>query len=78
MVASQKEDIVASLIILRKMNDLPGSADGATLHTVDDDIFVADEMEQPLSMAQTGAAPLVPLTSCMGAPLALPTQTPTV
>ncbi len=28
--------------------------------------------------AQTGAAPLVPLTSHIGAPLALPTHTPTV
>ena len=28
--------------------------------------------------AQMGAAPLVPLTSCMAAPLALPTHTPTV
>ena len=55
VVASQKEDIVASLIILRKMNDLPGSADGATLHTVDDDIFVADEMEQPLMQRDRAA-----------------------
>ena len=31
-----------------------------------------------ISVAQTGAAPLVPLTSHIGAPLALPTQTPTV
>jgi hypothetical protein len=31
-----------------------------------------------ITAAQTGAAPLVPLTSCMGAPLALPTHTPTV
>jgi hypothetical protein len=28
--------------------------------------------------AQTGAAPLVPLTECMASPPALPTQTPTV
>ena len=31
-----------------------------------------------MTAAQTGAAPLVPLTSRIGAPLALPTQTPTV
>ena len=28
--------------------------------------------------AHAGAAPLVPLTACMAAPLALPTHTPTV
>jgi hypothetical protein len=31
-----------------------------------------------ITAAQIGAAPLVPLTSCMAAPLALPTHTPTV
>ncbi len=31
-----------------------------------------------MTAAQTGAAPLVPLTFHMGAPLALPTHTPTL
>ena len=31
-----------------------------------------------ITSRQTGAAPVTPLTSCIGAPLALPTQTPTV
>src|SRR5690349_7610524 len=31
-----------------------------------------------MTSRQTGAAPLVPLTSCIGSPEKLPTQTPTV
>ena len=33
---------------------------------------------QLITSSHTGAAPVTPLTSCMGAPEALPTQTPTV
>ena len=33
---------------------------------------------QSITSRQTGAAPLIPETSCIGLPLALPTQTPTV
>ena len=36
------------------------------------------DAEPRVTAAQMGAAPLVPLTSCMAAPLALPTHTPTV
>ena len=31
-----------------------------------------------MTSCHTGAAPLTPLTSCMGSPEKLPTQTPTV
>jgi len=35
-------------------------------------------LSQSMISRHTGAAPLTPLTPCIGAPLALPTQTPTV
>ena len=40
--------------------------------------FIARSPWKPTTSASTGAAPLTPLTPCMGSPLALPTQTPTV
>ena len=55
MAASQKEDIVAALIILREVNDPAGGTDGASFHMVDHNIFVADEVEQPLMQRDRAA-----------------------
>jgi hypothetical protein len=51
----------------------PGGAVGSRLV-----LAGALRCKYPITAAHTGAAPDVPLTPCMAAPLALPTHTPTV